>query len=85
MFYRILTENVGKDKIEKIIAERFEGFTLYKAEGFWRLQKEDSLVIEIEAEIAAESKVNEVARAIKSANHQEAVMVQRINNNSWLV
>ena len=83
MLYRILTENKNLDRVEKILRKDFEGFTILKAEGHWKLQKENTLVIEIETTDL--EKINKVARDIKVANHQEAVMVQKIKNNAWLV
>ncbi|TES90055.1 MAG: hypothetical protein E3J87_10780 [Candidatus Cloacimonadota bacterium] len=83
--FRIYTENKNQDKIEEIISRYFDGFTIYKAEGFWRLQKEKTLIIEILGESDIVSKINSAAREIKSANNQEAVIVQKIKNNNWLV
>lgn len=84
MLYRIFTENKNKKKLEKIISKHFEGFTLYKATGFWRLQKEKTLIIEIIEDIPVD-RINNLAKDIKKANKQEAVLVQKLQNNSWLV
>ena len=83
--FRIYTEDTNKDKIERILSNHFDGFTIYKAEGFWRLQKEKTLIIEILGESEIVTKINSVAREIKSANNQESVLVQKIKNNNWLV
>jgi uncharacterized membrane-anchored protein YitT (DUF2179 family) len=84
MLYRIFTENKNHAEIEKIINKYYDGYTLIKGEGFWRLQKENSLIIEIVTE-DNESKVNAIAKEIKIANNQEAVLIQRIKNNQWYV
>ena len=84
MLYRIFTEDKNKKQLEKIISKHFEGFTLYKTTGFWRLQKEKSLVIEIIEDIPVD-RINNLAKDIKKANKQEAVLVQRLQNNNWLV
>lgn len=83
MLYRILTENKNLNQIEKQLRAEFEGFTIYKGEGHWRLQKENSLIIEIETTDI--EKINRVAKDIKISNNQEAVMVQQIQNHSWLI
>jgi uncharacterized membrane-anchored protein YitT (DUF2179 family) len=83
--FRIYTEDRNQERIEEILRKSFEGFTIYKAEGYWRLQKENSLIIEILGESEAIEKINQVAREIKEANNQQAVLVQRIKNNNWLV
>ena len=84
MLYRIFTEDKNKKAIEKIINKYYEGYTLYKAEGFWRLQKENSLIIEIITEDPA-AKVNKIAKEIKAKNKQQAVLVQKIKNQQWLI
>lgn len=84
MLYRILTENKNLAKIEKLINTYFEGYTLIKGKGYWKLQKENSLIIEIETS-SDDDKIKELAKAIKKLNKQEAVMVQRFKNVLWLL
>ena len=84
MLYRIFTEDLNQGKIEKIVTDHYPGFTIYKAEGFWRAQKENSLIIEIVTE-SNDAKVNAIAKAIKEENDQQAVLVQKIENNQWFV
>ena len=84
MLYRIFTEDLNQSEIEKIVTAFYPGFTIYKAEGFWRAQKENSLIIEIVTE-SDDAKISDIARQIKAANRQQAVLVQRIENNQWLV
>jgi hypothetical protein len=82
--YRIFTEDKNQQDIEAIIARRFPGFTIYKADGYWRLQKEHTLIIEIIAE-DIEAQLQDIATDIKLANSQEAVLVQKMENNQWLL
>ena len=86
MLYRIFTEDIKENEtaIESIINKYYEGFTLIKGEGFWRLQKENSLIIEI-VTIDNDELITTMAKEIKEANSQEAVLIQRIENNQWLV
>ena len=86
MLYRIFTEDIPENRhaIESIIGKYFEGFTLVKSKGFWRLQKEDSLIIEIVTD-DTDALISQLAREIKTANSQEAVLIQKIKNNQWLV
>ena len=85
MLYRIYTENKNQQAIEKIVSKAFEGFTIFKAKGFWRLQAEKSLIIEIESPTIDREAVNKIAKDIKESNKQESVLVQEIKNNNWLV
>jgi len=83
--FRIYTEDINRDKIQKLLSKYFKGFTLFEAQGFWRLQKENSLVIEILGETDILERVNQVAKEIKETNNQEAVLVQKLKNNHWLI
>ena len=84
MLYRIFTENKNLKEIEAIVSKYYEGFTLLKSEGFWRLQKENSLIIEIVTD-DSDKLIEDMAKEIKTANNQEAVLIQKIKNNQWLV
>ncbi len=85
MLYRIYTENKNQKTIEKIITNYFDGFTIIKGQGFWKGQKENSLIIEIEVQVDEVEKVDQIAEDIKHANNQQAVIIQKINSDSWLV
>ena len=84
MLYRIFTENKNQEELEKLATKYFEGFTIVKGEGFWRLQKENSLIIEIVTE-EPKARINKLAQDIKKINKQEAVLIQQIENNQWLI
>ena len=68
MLYRIFTENKNHKEIEKIVSKYFEGFTLIKSEGYWRLQKENSLIIEIVTD-DTDKLINDLAGEIKETNN----------------
>lgn len=74
MLYRIFTEDMNQDRIEQIITKHFPGFTIHKAQGFWRLQKENSLIIEIMTE-DNDAKIKAIAGEIKQANKQETAWI----------
>jgi len=83
--YRIFTQDVNRSTVEKIVAKHFPGFTLIKADGYWKLIREGTLIIEIEAPDVERAQVEAVATEIKEANAQESVLIQKIENSSWLV
>ena len=72
--FRIYTEDLNRDEIEKIVAAEFEDFTEIPAVGYFHGQKENSLVIEIVGRVDP-AKVENVAEAIRESNRQQAVMV----------
>ena len=84
MLYRIFTEDKKQKNIETIVNKYFPGFTIYKGQGFWRCQKENSLVIEIITD-DTDIKINKIAKEIKTKNKQQAVLVQKIKNKQWMV
>lgn len=93
MLYRIFTEDKNEKELEELLTKHYPGFTVIKAEGFWRLQKEHSLIIEIvtedfssvNAEKFQDNAISEIAREIKELNKQEAVLIQKIRNTQWMV
>jgi hypothetical protein len=85
MLYRIFTENKNLETVEKIVSRHFTGFTILKADGYWKLIKEGSLIIEVTDPKIKREAVNKLAAEIKEANTQEAVLVQEIKNHSWLI
>jgi len=84
MLYRIFTERKNSKKIEKLISKYFKGFSLIKNNGYWKLQKEKSLIIEIVTD-DTNKLINDLAKEIKEINKQEAVLVQKVKNNQWLI
>ena len=85
MLYRINTEDLNRGTIESIVSAKFQGFSVLDQVGFWQGARESSLAIEIETEETRQDDVLTIAAQIKAANNQQAVLVQRINTNSYLV
>lgn len=81
--YRIYTEDKNREATLKLVAASFDAFTVLEAQGYWRGTPERSIVIEIETENA--KGVHKLARDIREANAQEAVLVQRTPSYSELV
>lgn len=86
MIYRILTENINKDEVLKIVNEKFNGYTVYEGVGVWQGKREGNLTIEIDTlgEVG-NLQVYHVAYAIKDLNKQECVLVQKIASDSKLI
>lgn len=79
--YQIYTEDIPGTLC--IVDKYFPGYTSFKSTGSWRGKIENSLVIEIETNEAVA--VFKLAEEIKRANKQEAVLVYRVNRDSYLV
>lgn len=87
MLYRIFTENINKPEIASITSKQFDGFTMLEGVGYWQGERENSLVVEIIAPDTRDNheRVNTIAREIKQANKQQAVLVQVMQNDSYLI
>ena len=76
MRYQIYTENKDRDIIEALAVVQFDGFTIIEATGFWQGDFEPSLIIEVISDAPdAHAKMETLARDIKEANHQDAVLL----------
>jgi hypothetical protein len=76
----ILTEDKNSKAVKEIVAERFEGFTLFRGVGHWvgkciphRIYDENNLTIMILTNDG--EGVKDIAREIKRVNNQESVLV----------
>ena len=90
MLYRILTEDINRREIVRIVARNYDAFTVTPGERYWQGYTESSLVIEIEVPNGPRAlehleRVQRIAREIKELNEQEAVMVQRFEVSAQLI
>jgi hypothetical protein len=81
--FRIFTEDVNRDRIESILASKFDSFTIIPAAGRWNGNVEPSLVIEIEG--VSLDAVRTAAEEIKSANSQAEVMIARLATDTLVI
>ena len=76
---KIYTEDLNRESIESIVGKKFDGFTLIPAIGYWKGEKEKSLIIVIVSdaeEVLIRMKVNDIVNWLKNKNNQEQVMVE---------
>lgn len=87
MLYRLFTEDINQDIIEGLANTYYEAYTLLSGRGVWKGQGEDSLLLEVIADDNQEeaSRFTNLAKAIKQANSQEAVLIQTMANSSKLI
>jgi outer membrane murein-binding lipoprotein Lpp len=85
--FRIVTENKNREAVEKLLKERFSGFTMYEVRGHFkgaeRWYDESSLVIEVVG--AGRANVESAACAIRELNGQEAVLIEEVPVRSLLM
>lgn len=85
MQYNIYTEDLKPKTVQKTISKYYEAFTIQKNIGFWNGIKENSILISIVVDTIQDKKIKKLAAELKNILSQEAVLVQRIENNNWLV
>lgn len=75
--YSIHTEDKDAKWIENLLSIVFDGFTIVKADGFWKGIKEKSLEIIIYTDNT--ELIRAIAEQIKHHNNQEAVLIVETN------
>ena len=85
MLYRMLTEDINRDDILELTSNEFDGFTIYKATGYWQGVGENSLIIEVISENDIADKWQALAETIKANNKQQAVLIETMQNHSYMV
>ncbi len=83
--YRIYTEDVNRSGILGIVSNVFDGFTVFQTFGYWKGNRESSLVIEIVGDSSDKSKIRKIAKAIRLVNRQDSVLVQEVSASSNLI
>ena len=75
--YRICTEDVNRPGIEAIIAQHgIDGYAMLAGTGYWKGQRELALTIEF---IGSDREtIRAIAQEIRTANKQDAVLIQHI-------
>ena len=84
MLYRIVTEDKNRAGILKLLGSFFDGFTMYKAQGYYANTREPALIIEIDDmnldnSAALSAKVRSIVKALKKMNQQDCVLLQKIS------
>lgn len=78
-----------REKLENLLNEYFDGYTIYKTRGYWKGESKDSIVIEIEEltgkNVDTGEKISTVARKIRKLLNQEAVLIQHIESSPILI
>lgn len=75
--YSIHTEDKSAKWIENLLSVGFDGYTIIKADGYWKGTREKSLEIIIYT--GNTELIRAIAQQIKHHNKQEAVMITATN------
>jgi len=84
MLYRILTEDKNIVGIRKLLGQYLSGATIYQGQGLWQGQWENCLIIESD-DLETIEVAKLLAGAIKELNEQDAVLIQEIDCESYMI
>ncbi len=75
--YKIITEDLNRDKIISIISYHFKSYSIQVQLGYWLNCPENSIVISIIAETSKKNRltIRAIAGQIRNINKQECVLV----------
>lgn len=73
--YEIMTEDLNREAIEKMIGGHFKGFSITEQIGYYDGKREDSICIVIMAPARDKFLIEELAGKIRDLNSQESVLV----------
>ena len=83
--YRVLTERINQDMIESLCNKYLGNCTILDGKGLFNNESEESTVIEYSTGTAQDSLIRELAHEIKTANSQEAVLIQKFNISQFVI
>ena len=83
--YRVLTERVNPATITGLAAKYLGDCTILEGIGLFNNEKELSTIIEYSSGTAQDSLIRELAHEIRTANSQEAVLVQKFNIDQFVI
>lgn len=73
--FEIMTEDLNRELIEKIIGEHFKGFSITEQVGYYDGKREDSINIVIMAPAKDKFLIEDLAGKIRDLNSQDSVLV----------
>lgn len=87
MLYKILTEDINRLAIAKIVGRYFDGFTMIGGLGYWQGKQEYSLIIEIDTpcDHNTPDRIKAICREINILNDQQCCLLQTFNPISEFV
>jgi len=79
------THKLEKEKAIELVGRHFEGFTAYEVIGFWQGSQEKTLKVEIVADQDQDTVIAKLAKELKQALNQDAIMMEKINSNTLFI
>ena len=83
--YRVLTERVNPATITGLAAKFLGDCTIVEGIGLFNNEQEKSTIIEYSTGTAQDELIRSLAHEIRTANNQEAVLIQRFNVDQFVI
>lgn len=79
------THKLELDKIEQVIGNTFEGFTIYEVIGYWQHKQEKSARVEILISENQEINIVKLCKELKTILGQDAIMLEIVESNAVFI
>lgn len=79
------TKIVEKERALAILAEHYEGMSVSEIMGYWRGEREQSILVSIMAEKVDLTLVKSVCKRLNSELDQQAIMVEILDSNTLFI
>ena len=83
--YRVLTERINQDMIISLCNKYLGDCTILNGQGLFNNENEKSTIIEYSTGTTQDELIRSLAHEIRTANSQEAVLIQKFNIDQFLV
>lgn len=79
------THQVEQDKALAILATHYEGMNVTEVIGYWRGQREDSILVSIVTETVDYTLIKAVCKKLNAELDQQAIMVEVLDSNTLFI
>lgn len=79
------TKQLEKDKALSILSGYYEGMNVTEIVGYWRGEKEDSLLVSVVMESVDYTMIKTVCKELNSKLDQQAIMVEVLDSNTIFI
>jgi len=79
------THKVEGSKALKVLAGVYDGMNVSELIGYWKGEKEKSLLVSIVAEKADYTQIKQVCKKLNSVLDQQAIMVEVLDSNALFI
>lgn len=79
------TKKVEQEKALTILASYYEGMNVTEVVGYWRGEREDSILVSIVCETVDFTLIKKVCKKLNTELDQQAIMVEVLDSNTLFI